>query len=125
MNGPHLDEGTNACHFCFISSFHHGFNEKYRQYQQEKNQADNLVNFLYLHDRAMSDVLPDEATTNELAQGANKQCMKIDEKVVDRFHRNGQIVCCWFDKKVVEESEEIWTKLMQMEVDMVCTDLPL
>jgi hypothetical protein len=45
---------------------------------------------------------------------------------VDNCHSRGKKVGVWIDKSVTtEETIDLWHKVMDLDVDFICTDYPL
>lgn len=45
--------------------------------------------------------------------------------MVERFHANGQLVGVWYSKRKTDEGPILWQKMLDLGVDMFCSDTPL
>ena len=78
-----------------------------------------------MHTRKITDVLPGAEVTQAWDCGVNIQTSAATLEVVNRFHKNGQIVSVWIDKEVTPvEGPELWKTIIDSGADCFCTDLP-
>jgi glycerophosphoryl diester phosphodiesterase len=79
-----------------------------------------------LHTRNLTDVLPEAKATNSWDCGVNIQTSAATPEIVNRFHKNGQLVMVWIDKNATpDEGPDLWKQIIESGVDCFCTDFPL
>ena len=105
-----IDKPRNA----IVSSFNH---EVLSQF------SDQPIRLLYLY--TAENALPGVDVTNQWDLGANLEPDSIDSKVVERFHTNGQLVGIWYSKRKTDEGPILWQKMLDLGVDLFCSDMPL
>ena len=104
-----------------ISSFHHDYFNLVSKYNKEH---DDKIEFGYLYfDQAEKENFkPYKFNTNGCSMNIYQK--DVTKEIVDKAHENDMVVLVWF-KMLDEESNELYQKLFDYGIDIICCNEPL
>jgi glycerophosphoryl diester phosphodiesterase len=104
-----------------ISSFHHEYYDLIKKYNDEHDEKIEF-GFLY-YDKSETDVFkPYKFNTNGCSMNIYQK--DVTWEIVDKAHRNNIVVLVWFKMKD-EENNEVYKKLFDCGIDIICCNEPL
>ncbi len=102
-----------------ISSFHHDYYNKVREYNINNKKNKKIV-FGFLYGRRSD---PNNYIYNSTNNTLNIYWSKITKNVCDKAHRNGMAVLAWFYMDEIE-NKTIYQRLFNNGIDILCTNYP-
>ena len=57
--------------------------------------------------------------------GCNIRSEAATKEIVERFHKNGQLVGVWVAGDTIEGGADFWNGLLDLNIDMLCSNNPL
>jgi len=83
------------------------------------------VKCLYLHNYYEYLELPEPDIYTTQGHGINISSTKLTPEVVQICHKHGKSVGVWVNAEVFNEDDNYYMRVMNLGVDIICTDYPL
>ena len=104
-----------------ISSFHHGYHDLISKYNNEHDEKIEF-GYLYFDQREKQRFKPYKFNTNGCSMNIYQR--DVTKEIVDKAHENNMVVLVWF-KMLDKESNELYKKLFDYGIDVICCNEPL
>lgn len=104
-----------------ISSFHHEYYDLIKKYNEEHKEKIEF-GFLYYDKNDKDDFIPYKFNTYGCSMNIYQK--DVTKEIVDLAHKNNIAVLVWFKMKD-EESNELYKKLFDYGIDVMCCNEPL
>ena len=104
-----------------ISSFHHGYHDLISKYNNEHDEKIEF-GYLYFDQREKERFKPYKFNTNGCSMNIYQR--DVTKEIVDKAHENNMVVLVWF-KMLDKESNELYKKLFDYGIDVICCNEPL
>jgi len=119
-----LIQDYDLADYCFISSFNHG-DVMLRNIDNLNEQTGYHVRTVYLYNFYPETVLPSFEEIVRRGDGINISYEHLTQELVSFCHAHKKLVCVWIDTTVTTETLEMYKRLIDLGVDLFCSDWPL